>query len=772
MFETVNYILNKKLYPATLFIFNIRKINEYSTRIIKECALQELPPSEKARINNFFQKVINSIPVQEQNMTQINYVKNLLRYGIGVHHSGLLPILKEIIEILYLKGLIKILIATTSFSIGLNMPTKTVVFISLYKYNENKRQILSSSEFLQMSGRAGRRGIDSSGNVYIICSEPLGKNQIKKIKDLLKGEGNDLESKFRLSYRIILSFYHRNLKNIKDFFKESFHENHNTEIKPEKLKEIEQLKESIKKSNKIKCKKINISNCENIDIEESPIFNLIKINNEIDSINKKIFNNQKILEYINTHPCCILQIKINNNTTINKFHKPDIVMVINITKVRGVNKLWCFTLTSYDNKPKKKEEEEIKNNEQTSLTVIKGQYQEFRYKYFLLSFDDIIEIYEEPKLDKVDSFFKKDKISNYFNITEKGNYYFKSNNESLYFALKQLNRAIINNFPIKLFNIQTKKVRKSENFENNKVKVLDYKKIIGEKTIKKDLYKLKELKFHLKNNPCQNCSYYEKHLKMSKDISEQKTKIKNIENKILEGENEEIQKKLNNRINLLKDLEYLQEEIYLENVIGMDTQNNLFDNFSLTLKGKASLEIITNDNILITELLSSDIFYNDGNILPIEIIVPFLSIFVGNCKTKDLNYTKSLQEKNLKEETKILLSKFSNIYKELTKKEEKYGLRESVYNRSFSFGYFNSVNSWILGNSFCNVCNEYRIDEGKLYHIIIRTFYFAEEIVNFYMKLGTEKLVNVFKNIKEKLIKGIMSVESLYIQENFDINDI
>ena len=767
LFETVNYILNKKLYPATLFIFNIRKINEYSTRIIKECSLPELPSHEKTRINNFFQKIINSLPIQDQKINQISYLKNLLQYGIGVHHSGLIPILKEIIEILYFKGLIKILIATTSFSIGLNMPTKTVVFISLYKYNENKRQILSSSEFLQMSGRAGRRGIDLSGNVYIICCEPLGKNQIKKIKDLLKGEGNDLESKFRLSYRIILSFYHRNLKDIKDFFEESFHENHNTEIKPEKLKEIEQLKESIQKNNKIKCKKTNFSNCDNIDIEESPIFNLIQINNEIDSINRKIFNNEKIIEYINTHPCTILQVKTNNNTTVNKFHKPDVVMVVSIAKVKEILKLWCLTLTGYDNKNHKSNDEEIKNYEQINVAGIKGQFQEFRYKYFLLNFNDIIEIYESPKLDKFDSFYQKDNIKNYFNFTQHGNYYFKNDNKILYEVLKSFYRTILNNFPKKLFNIQTKKIKKSEVFENNKVKALDYKKIIGEKAIKKEIHKLKELKIYLKNNPCQNCHYYEKHLKMSKDISEQRSKIRIIENTIMEGEKDEIRKKLNNRINLLRDLDYLQEDN-----IDLNDDKNKYDNFSLTLKGKASLEIITNDNIFITELLSSDIFYNNGNILPIEVIVPFLSIFVGNSKTKDLNYSKTIEEENLREETKILLSKFSKIYEELTKKEEKYGLKESVYNRSFSFGYFNSVNSWISGKNFCDVCNKYKIDEGKLYHIIIRTFYFAEEIVNFYVKLGTETLVNVFKNIKEKLMKGIMSVESLYIQENIDINDI
>ena len=121
---------------------------------------------------------------------------------------------------------------------------------------------------------------------------------------------------------------------------------------------------------------------------------------------------------------------------------------------------------------------------------------------------------------------------------------------------------------------------------------------------------------------------------------------------------------------------------------------------------------------------------------------------------------------------KYILSKFSKIYESLIKEEEKYNLKESVYNRSFSFGYFDSIYSWILGNNFCDVCKKYNIDEGKLYHIIIRTFYFSEEIVNFYMKLGNEKLVNVFKNIKESLLKGIMSVESLYIQENVDINSI
>lgn len=68
----------------------------------------------------------------------------LLEKGVGVHHAGLLPILKETIEVLYSKGLIKILFATTSFSIGLNMPTRTVAFSDITKFNEEQKEILSS----------------------------------------------------------------------------------------------------------------------------------------------------------------------------------------------------------------------------------------------------------------------------------------------------------------------------------------------------------------------------------------------------------------------------------------------------------------------------------------------------------------------------------------------------------------------------------------------------------------------------------------------------
>ena len=83
--------------------------------------------------------------------------------GIGIHHGGLLPILKETTEILFGEGLIKALFATETFAMGLNMPARTVVFTSAQKFDGKDMRWVSSGEYIQMSGRAGRRGLDDRG---------------------------------------------------------------------------------------------------------------------------------------------------------------------------------------------------------------------------------------------------------------------------------------------------------------------------------------------------------------------------------------------------------------------------------------------------------------------------------------------------------------------------------------------------------------------------------------------------------------------------------
>lgn len=125
-----------------------------------------------------------------------------MKRGIGIHHGGLLPILKEVIEILFQEGLLKALFSTETFSMGLNMPAKTVVFTSVRKFDGTDFRVVTSGEYIQMSGRAGRRGLDDRGIVIMMVDEELEPVQAKT---MIKGESDSLNSSFHLGYNMLLN---------------------------------------------------------------------------------------------------------------------------------------------------------------------------------------------------------------------------------------------------------------------------------------------------------------------------------------------------------------------------------------------------------------------------------------------------------------------------------------------------------------------------------------------------------------------------------------
>lgn len=129
---------------------------------------------------------------------------SLLEKGIAIHHAGVMPILREMVELLYAKGYIKLLFATETFSIGLNMPTKTVIFTDIHKYDGNISRFFHSHEYTQMAGRAGRRGIDTVG--HVIHLNNIFKNvDLINYKIMMKGTPQVLVSKFKISYNLLLN---------------------------------------------------------------------------------------------------------------------------------------------------------------------------------------------------------------------------------------------------------------------------------------------------------------------------------------------------------------------------------------------------------------------------------------------------------------------------------------------------------------------------------------------------------------------------------------
>lgn len=141
IYKIVKMIIQKNYNPVIVFAFSKKETEALALQMAK---LEFNTEDESNMISDIFQKAIFGLSEDDQSLPQIKHILPLLRRGIGIHHGGLLPILKEVIEIMFQEGLIKVLFATETFSIGLNMPAKTVVFTNVRKFDGKDFRNLSS----------------------------------------------------------------------------------------------------------------------------------------------------------------------------------------------------------------------------------------------------------------------------------------------------------------------------------------------------------------------------------------------------------------------------------------------------------------------------------------------------------------------------------------------------------------------------------------------------------------------------------------------------
>lgn len=197
--KIIKMIMKKSFHPVIVFNFSKRECEAMALQISN---MTFNTPSEKGMVKHVFENAISTLSEEDRNLPQLIHILPLLERGIGVHHSGLLPILKETIEILFQEGLIKALFATETFSIGLNMPARTVVFSGVTKFDGFKQRPLTVGEYIQMSGRAGRRGLDDRGIVIMMINDNL---EPETAREMVAGTQDKLNSAFYLSYNMVLN---------------------------------------------------------------------------------------------------------------------------------------------------------------------------------------------------------------------------------------------------------------------------------------------------------------------------------------------------------------------------------------------------------------------------------------------------------------------------------------------------------------------------------------------------------------------------------------
>lgn len=161
----VKTIVKHKFDPCIIFSFSKRECEQYA-KLIANFDLTD--DREKQVIETVYRRAIETLSEEDQRMPMFEKTLEFLMQGIGIHHGGLLPIIKEVTEILFQEGTIKILFSTETFSMGLNMPARTVVFTNVRKFDGEAFRWIGGGEYIQMSGRAGRRGLDDKGICMLI----------------------------------------------------------------------------------------------------------------------------------------------------------------------------------------------------------------------------------------------------------------------------------------------------------------------------------------------------------------------------------------------------------------------------------------------------------------------------------------------------------------------------------------------------------------------------------------------------------------------------
>ena len=218
--QVSKYLTENEMLPALCYVFSRKQIDICAKELTTN--LLEFDSKTPYIVRRECEQIMRKLPNYEEylQLPEYNTLVALLEKGIGTHHSGMMPVLREIVELLFAKGYIKFLFCTESVAIGLNLPVKTAIFTDINKHDGSIFRMLQGHEFVQASGRAGRLGIDTVGHVFHLNN--LFKNMdTVGYKQMMCGKPQTLISKFKISYNLILNLVDIGDSNLVDFAKKS-----------------------------------------------------------------------------------------------------------------------------------------------------------------------------------------------------------------------------------------------------------------------------------------------------------------------------------------------------------------------------------------------------------------------------------------------------------------------------------------------------------------------------------------------------------------------
>ena len=203
-------------FPCLYFTFSRKRVEDLAWEF---AALRLASPEIRQQLLSRFDELCRKYEISHERSAA--GMRELVQQGVAYHHAGLLPTLKEVVEVLFTSRLIQVIVTTETFALGINMPARSVVLDTLLKRSDGPRTVMRVRELSQMAGRAGRRGMDETGFVYLRINP--GEISFSQLSNLIQGKPEQVSSRFNLTYATLLNLYRSLEQNLMPFYKKTLH---------------------------------------------------------------------------------------------------------------------------------------------------------------------------------------------------------------------------------------------------------------------------------------------------------------------------------------------------------------------------------------------------------------------------------------------------------------------------------------------------------------------------------------------------------------------
>jgi ATP-dependent RNA helicase HelY len=199
--QVVEELAARRWLPAIVFVFS-RNGCEQAVEQILSGGVRLTNRAERHRVDAIVERAVADIPDEDLEVLGFAGWLDGLRRGVAAHHAGMVPVFKEAVETAFQEGILKVVVATETLALGINMPAKSVVIERLEKWDGERHVMLTPGEYTQLTGRAGRRGIDRVGHAVVLYQRDI---DFRSVAGLVGTRAYPLTSSFAPSYNMAVN---------------------------------------------------------------------------------------------------------------------------------------------------------------------------------------------------------------------------------------------------------------------------------------------------------------------------------------------------------------------------------------------------------------------------------------------------------------------------------------------------------------------------------------------------------------------------------------